>query len=191
MLPLDTARPGRSVWDDMDRGTFENHVMALSRAKSVPDSRIHLEANWPEQRNQDLLPFAIERQLADDFAFIAAYEYGVRYVTAAAIEPSSEPSSLTVRLAANEGIDDGVKYAFEKLFRTLERCATKGKYTIFVSYRSLWAIVADGQQSYRASNAHKKLSISSSSLTETGSLDGWGLYGSGGRRMSLALLGAR
>lgn len=126
-MPPDTAKPGGSVWDEMHRGTFESHVMALSRANAVPGSRIHREANWPEQGDRELLPFAVERQLADDFAFIAAYEYGVGYVTAAAIEPSSEPNSLTVRLAANEGIDDGVKYAFEKLFHTLERCATKGR----------------------------------------------------------------
>jgi hypothetical protein len=128
MQPPNTARLGRSVWDGVDRRKFESHVDAFSRTGFVPDSQVLLEEDWPKESNQDVLPFAIEKQLSDDFAFIAACEYGVGYVTVATVEPArSEPWCLTLRLAANEGICDRVKCAIDELFGILERCATKSK----------------------------------------------------------------
>ncbi|KAL1967136.1 hypothetical protein VTN77DRAFT_3427 [Rasamsonia byssochlamydoides] len=104
MLPPNTAKPGRSVWDRVGRETFERHTDALHRTKFVPDSQVLLEKDWPKQRNQDGLPFAVEKQLTDDFAFIAAYRYGARYVTAAAVEPGSinELLSILQRCARKE-----------------------------------------------------------------------------------------
>lgn len=128
MLPPNTALTGQSIWDRVGRETFEGHVDALHRTKYVPDSHVILEKDWPKPDDQDILPFAVERQLVDDFAFIAAREYGVGYVTAAAVEPARrKPWGLTVRLAANDGICNPVKDTIEELFSILERCARKGK----------------------------------------------------------------
>ena len=140
MLPPNTARPGRSVWDGVGRGTFEGHVDSFYHTGFVPDSRVLVKEDWPEQCNQTVLPFAIEKQLSDDLAFIAACEYGVGYMTVATVEPArGEPCGLTVRLAANKGICNRVKCAIEELFITLERCARKGRVTFFIS----WLLILD------------------------------------------------
>lgn len=70
------------------------------------------------------LPFEVERKLADGFAYIASYDVGVGFVTAAAIETSVEPPSLVVRLAANEGIRD---CAFDATAQILEELRTCGR----------------------------------------------------------------
>ncbi|KAF2804913.1 uncharacterized protein BDZ99DRAFT_543847 [Mytilinidion resinicola] len=125
MLPPNTSLPGRSIWDGLGRETFERHVHALSRTGTVPDPVVLKEEDWPKSSHWDILPFAVEKQLADDLAFIAACEYGVGYVTAATAAPATGEAGMTVRLAANEGVCDSVERAMQAVFRILERCAGK------------------------------------------------------------------
>ena len=127
-LPPNTATPGRSVWDGIGRKTFEKRVDALHQTRFLPQSWVLSEQDWPEKRSTDVFPFAIEKQLCDDLAFIAACEYGVRYVTVATLEPvNGGAGGLILRLAANEGIRDKVKDAVGKILRVLERCAQKSE----------------------------------------------------------------
>jgi hypothetical protein len=126
MLPPNTAQPGRSIWDGVDRRTFESSVDRLHSTKFVPVPQVLHETDWPKARELETLPFAIEKQLSDDIAFVSAYEYGVRYVAAAAVE-ISEQDGLLVRLAANEGVCDVVCDAWRCLFSVLERCAKKSQ----------------------------------------------------------------
>jgi len=129
MLSPNTAQPGRSVWNQVHRDAFENRLDSLQRTNLVPEPRVLREEDWPKPSRLDVLPFEIEKQLSDDIAFISAYEYGVPYVTAAAIEVS-EPNVLLVRLAANEGVCAIVVDALKRLFSTLERCAEKGQWSL-------------------------------------------------------------
>ena len=77
---------------------------AFSHTGFMSNSRVLQEEEWPREPNPGGFPFGIEKQLCDDFAFIAAFEYGVGYVTVATIEPaSSNTGSFLFRLAANEG----------------------------------------------------------------------------------------
>ncbi|KAL5398905.1 hypothetical protein PMIN03_012733 [Paraphaeosphaeria minitans] len=124
MLSPNTAQPGRSVWTQIDRETFENDLDSLHNTNFVLGPQTLQEEDWPRPRTTEVLPFAIEKQLADDLAFISAYDYGVRYVTAAAVE-ASECEGLLVRLAANEGICTTVVDALTRLLSTLGRCAKK------------------------------------------------------------------
>ncbi|KAL5379233.1 hypothetical protein PMIN02_010994 [Paraphaeosphaeria minitans] len=124
MLSPNTAQPGRSVWTQIDRETFENDLDSLHNTNFVLGPHTLQEEDWPRPRTSEILPFAIEKQLADDIAFVSAYDYGVRFVTAAAIE-ASECDGLIVRLAANEGVCATVVDALTRLFSTLERCAKK------------------------------------------------------------------
>ena len=133
MLQPNTSKSGRSIWDNIGRETFESHVDALSRTRFVPNARVLHEEDWPKETNSGGLPFRIERQLCDDFAFIAAFEYGVGYVTAATIELAAQQlGSFTLRLAANEGICGRAKSAIEELLSVLGRCARKGKRSLFM-----------------------------------------------------------
>ncbi|KAJ9628756.1 hypothetical protein H2203_002658 [Taxawa tesnikishii (nom. ined.)] len=122
--PETVGVPGNSIWTAAEKETFYRHADGMKMANCVPKSWIHKKAEWPKDMDEELLPFATERQLADDFAFIAAYQNGVRQVTTATVEVSKQ--GVTVRLAANEGVDKCVQVALRELFRILESCARKG-----------------------------------------------------------------
>jgi hypothetical protein len=125
MLSPDTAKPGQSVWDLVGRKAFESDLDGLHQTKYVPEPHILSQVDWPTPRKNEVLPFAIEKQLSDDVAFISAYDYGVRYVTAATVE-ADERDGLLVLLAANEGVGAVVTDAWARLSSTLEKCAKKG-----------------------------------------------------------------
>jgi hypothetical protein len=127
MLQPNTAQPGRSIWDKMDRCRFESELDRLHRTNFVPESQVLEMKDWPEPRATDCLPFGTEKQLADDIAFVSAYEYGVRYVTAATVE-ASEQDGIFIRLAANEGVCEKVRSAWEQLIPLLEGCSAKSRY---------------------------------------------------------------
>ncbi|PVH90281.1 hypothetical protein DM02DRAFT_678710 [Periconia macrospinosa] len=124
MLSPNTAPRGRSIWSQVDRKTFENGLDNLHNAKFITEPQTLREEDWPKPRKFEVLPFAIEKQLSDDIAFVSAYDYGVRYVTCAAIE-AGEREGLLIRLAANEGVCVLVVGAWTRLISTLERCAKK------------------------------------------------------------------
>lgn len=125
MLPPKTANPGESVWDVVGRVQFDDDVSALMRHNqatgtiknySLDELRLH-----SGQSDLISLPIDIECQLADDIAFVAAFEEGVRTVTAATVE--TLPDGLRVVLAANEGVQSQVIDAFKDVFDLLKACA--------------------------------------------------------------------
>lgn len=124
MLQPNTAQPGQSIWDNLGRHRFESEVDALHHTRFIPEAQVLEKKDWPEPRRTDCLSFETEKQLADDIAFISAFEYGVRYVTAATVE-TSERDGLLICLAANEGVCDEACSAWEKLMPPLKRCAAK------------------------------------------------------------------
>lgn len=125
-LEPDTAPNDRSVWQDINRKVLERTSLALFKKQHVAGRRIY---TMPFQRAYDpsyLLPLDVEMGLADDFAFIAACEPQVGFVTAVAIEQRTNEPSLLVKLAANEGISVSVKEKFNELFEVLRQHARRG-----------------------------------------------------------------
>lgn len=117
----------KSIWDRVGQRTFEDSIDLLHSTKFIPEPRVLREENWPEDGGTDFLPFAIERQLSDDIAFVSAYEYGVAFVTAAVVEARGT-EGLLIRIAANEGVCTVVENAWKKLIPILEGCAKKGQW---------------------------------------------------------------
>ncbi|KAI9881003.1 MAG: hypothetical protein M1830_009497 [Pleopsidium flavum] len=129
MQPVDTARKGASVWDGVSQKTFRDNVNKLTRLpNSVPkDPRVYTKEDWLGRGNQEesrTFPFEVERQLADDLAFIAASEEGGRRVSAVTIE-EDKGAGLIVRLAANKGAPEAVSASLEKIFAVLQQCANE------------------------------------------------------------------
>lgn len=116
-----------SVWATVSRRDFEGNVDVLSNKKVVlrpidytsDDQTANGDAHSP-------LPIDIERKLADDFAYISAYDVGVHPVTAATIEYSPERSGITVRLAANNGVEDHVRKNITDILVALKECTNRG-----------------------------------------------------------------
>ncbi|OAL44806.1 hypothetical protein IQ07DRAFT_238069 [Pyrenochaeta sp. DS3sAY3a] len=121
-----TARADRSIWRIVPRSHFETHIDCLHGKAVVPEAQVLKKEDWPKDRSEYLFTFEIEKQIADDFAFIAAYEYGVQYVTAATVvSPCHDSTGMVIRMAANEGISGHVCSAIRRLLDALERCAAK------------------------------------------------------------------
>ncbi len=136
-LPADTAPILDSVWRYLPRDDFRKNLVALQRVSNeVPgDPAVHLRNNWSEPRiryddQNYVLPFSIEQRLADDFAFLAAAEEGVKAVSAVGLEQDVEHHGMTIRLAANDTIPPDVPKIFSIMFDLLVKCAGKSWYSM-------------------------------------------------------------
>jgi hypothetical protein len=126
MLDPDTSPSSRSIWRELDRGQFEENTDELEALKYRATPWAQAPSDWPEDDDRYLLPYAVERQLADDFAYLSACEPKVVTVTAATVEIHDNPCGITIRLAGNKGIRSYVQDALDSILRNLEQCARQG-----------------------------------------------------------------
>lgn len=127
MLDPDTSTPTKSIWGAIDRDEFERNADELESLKYRAAPWAQARSEWPEDDKRYLIPYAVERQLADDFAYISACEPKVVTVTAATVEAYENPSGITIRLAGNKGIREYVQGALNEILRNVEQCARKGR----------------------------------------------------------------
>jgi hypothetical protein len=117
-----------SIWTDVSQKSFEKNIDALSRTRRVLEPVTISATQIPSISKRNKIPVELEAQLeaqlVDDFAFLAAYDYGVKYVTAVCLEESS-PRGFTLRLAANWGVHKLVQSTFSDILSFLSLCATK------------------------------------------------------------------
>ena len=124
-LDPDTAPEDRSIWQNIDRVTFERQTEALSMKDHVAGPRSYAQASAPNDDSL-ALPLELERSLADDLAFIAACQPHVDFVSAVAIEQDLSKPAFVVKLAVNEGVSLGVQEQFDEIFAVLRSHARKG-----------------------------------------------------------------
>lgn len=125
-LDPDTAPADRSIWTTVKRATLERHTQVLFTKKHVAGRQLYIEPIPAQSSLAYPLSFELEKSLADDFAFIAASKPQVDAVSAATVEQNEAQPFITLRLAANEGIQPDVKTTFDALFQTLRKYARKG-----------------------------------------------------------------
>lgn len=129
ILPVQTASAKQSIWHGQGLANFRKHVVALQRVSNkIPaDPQEHSANLWISQTStteaRNVLPFDVEQRIADDLAFIAAAEEGVKAISAVALEAHVSGHGLIVRLAANQVIPNTVPGAFGHIFELLSRCA--------------------------------------------------------------------
>lgn len=80
-----------------------------------------------DQMSSSTIPLNTEFQLAQDFAFVAAYKEGADAVSAVSITPHKTERGIAVNIAANAGVDPFLRMSFKGITGVLERCARKGK----------------------------------------------------------------
>ena len=136
LLPVQTASAKQSIWWDVKLDPFRRHVIALQQASNkVPsDPQDYSARSWLARRTNAselnyVLSIDAEQRLADDLAFIAAAEEGVKTISAVTLEQDVEGVDLTVRLTANETIPKLVPSTFKNLFEQLAKCASKSAYS--------------------------------------------------------------
>ena len=111
MLQVNGTTSSRSIWTGVSQESFEKNIDALSRTRYVLEPVAESASQILSGPDQNRIPVELEAILVDNFAFLAAYDYGVKHVTAACLEESS-PRGFTLRLAANEGVHELVQSAF-------------------------------------------------------------------------------
>jgi hypothetical protein len=132
MLHPDTAPPDKSVWTGVDQPAFIARAKFLESQNVVGDlstSVASADADSEDVKVQDpryLLPLAAEQRLADDLAFLAAYEPGAGYVSATTVEAFDGEPRIRVCLAANRGVADAAGGEIRRFLGLMEWCARKG-----------------------------------------------------------------
>ncbi|KAK1047837.1 hypothetical protein LTR74_017675, partial [Friedmanniomyces endolithicus] len=124
-LDPDTASKDRSIWKAIDRAALERQTQALFAKQHVTGHRSDVEPSDLEHDRSYPLPFEVEKSLADDFAFIAASQPQVDFVSAVAVEQSKGKHSFVMRLAANQGVSPDVEEKFDEMFELLRKHARK------------------------------------------------------------------
>ncbi|OSS48723.1 hypothetical protein B5807_07101 [Epicoccum nigrum] len=123
-LDCRTADPDSSIWVDPPEDTFRRHLVQLEECtNAVPvDPQVFPLRQCSNVSSIHTLPLAIEQQLADDLAFLAAIEEGAQSVAAVCLEEHSE--GLTIRFAALDLVLSGeVKNALERIIHVMSLSA--------------------------------------------------------------------
>jgi hypothetical protein len=124
-LQTRTANPENSIWRHLPEDAFRQHLVDLEKITNAvpvepqifPLDRYNLEA-----KDGYTLPWSVEQQLADDFAFLAAIEEGAQSVAAVCLEERLKPAGLTVRFAALDlSLNDNIKDALRAITSTLSK----------------------------------------------------------------------
>ena len=133
-LPLRTASRKNSIWRELPENRLRRDMVTLEQASNaVPeDARVHSLQSWetqttPQEQSNRTLTLVVEQRLADDLAFVAAAEEGVRAVSAAAIEERLDSTGLMIILTANETVAPNVLDAFRVMTQILGNCATRSR----------------------------------------------------------------
>ena len=117
-------------WRDVDQAHLLQRIILLKLLNHTPErpSAIDMSERAAEtdRLSKRVLSLEREKQLAESFAFLAATTDDPRKIVAACVEEGEEGSSLTVRLAVNNGDLDVVRERFKKMANSLERVARAG-----------------------------------------------------------------
>ena len=146
LLPVQTNSAKQSIWRRTSLDTFRAHVVELQNASNrVPsDPEDNSARLWLAQRTNAVnsvrsLPFEVEQRVADDLAFIAAAEEGVKSVSAVTLEQHVGEAGVTIRLAANKTIPKDVPGIFRQLFDLMSQCATDR--SPYPSIGTMWILI--------------------------------------------------
>jgi hypothetical protein len=133
-----TAEPDKSIWLFLNEDKFRQHLVNLEeRTNAVPIApQIFDASEWIlgspyASSSLHTLPFDVEQQLADDFAYLAAVEEGAQSVAAVCIEEHPREPRLTLRFAAlDTSLNDAIKAALREISTVLAKLSTESSASI-------------------------------------------------------------
>ncbi|KAJ4516565.1 hypothetical protein HRR83_001899 [Exophiala dermatitidis] len=120
-----TASRTMSIWSPLGEAQFQRSISTLWKAtRGRPKDPQCYSLALQKTPDDGLLPVALEVQITNGIAFIAAAKKGVEFVSAVAIETPRNPSDgLRLNLAANEDVSQAVKDCLDEII-TSERTLT-------------------------------------------------------------------
>ncbi|KAL2837359.1 hypothetical protein BJY01DRAFT_221099 [Aspergillus pseudoustus] len=120
LRPVQTALPSDTIWSGVAEDDFRYHLVTLQKQTNAVPMDVLTAEDINDQQHCILpgpfLPLKIEKQFADDFAYIAAVTEGAQSVAAVCLEQHLEPPSLAsdfptlvITVAGMDVIDENVK----------------------------------------------------------------------------------
>ena len=131
MLHVQTAAKDHSVWRGLGEKTFMGNVESLvtPTGKVAGSVQIYKDRGLStgNDRGSDyVLPFGAERQLANDFAFVAAAEASAKAVSAITITENVGGKGMIIRIAVNQTISPNVNNALRVMCHKLQQRSQGG-----------------------------------------------------------------
>lgn len=131
-LPVRNATEKSSIWRNLSEDKLRKRMVALEQASQghPEDAKAHSVREWRQSNMCEVgtarsLSLSTEQRLADDLAFICAWEGSVKEVSAVAIEELTGTPGLIFRLAVNDVINTKVLDTLKKMLLSLELCARR------------------------------------------------------------------
>ncbi|SMQ49303.1 unnamed protein product [Zymoseptoria tritici ST99CH_3D7] len=121
---VQTSTNDATIWSDISQNDFRENLVKLERrTNAVPMDVLIAPVIHDSFTETDVLPPSVERQVADDLAYIAAVTEGAQSVAAVCLEQHIG-SKLLVRVAGMDVMDARIRETLEKTARLLEHAAT-------------------------------------------------------------------
>jgi hypothetical protein len=118
-----------SIWDGVNRDAMYQNLRSLTlNGKYQHESKltgISLHESSVDHGESYVLSPQDERQLADDFAFLACVTKEPRAVSAAAVHTVLTPPHIVITIAANEGIHTSVGEKLREILEALRHRANR------------------------------------------------------------------
>ncbi|EME80712.1 uncharacterized protein MYCFIDRAFT_204045 [Pseudocercospora fijiensis CIRAD86] len=127
---VDTAKPPATIWSRVCQDDFRNNLVALEKkTNAVPVDVLSVSVGDTEDHSSHgaALPLAVEKQVADDLAYLAAVTEGAQSVAAVCLEQhiSNGPaSSLVCRVAGMDVVDMSVRLMLDKICEILQHVSS-------------------------------------------------------------------
>ncbi|KAL4995252.1 hypothetical protein BDV10DRAFT_175219 [Aspergillus recurvatus] len=126
--PVQTAVPPDTIWLRITEDDFREHLVTLEKqTNAVPLDVLTAEGDDEQHGSSSLfLPLKMEKQVADDFAYIAAVTEGAQSVAAVCLEQRISASlalnlpTLVIRVAGMDVIDENVKEMLQAVVAELQ-----------------------------------------------------------------------
>lgn len=125
-LPHSASLTLDTVWTSVSEDQFVRAVQRVREDFAQVEARIHDQKSGRACSGNDVLPYNVEYQLAQDIAFLAAREEGVHTVSAATVETITTNEGIRFTVASNSGVGPLARDGLLGIGKILERCARKG-----------------------------------------------------------------
>ncbi|KAL4965228.1 nucleic acid/nucleotide deaminase domain-containing protein [Aspergillus stella-maris] len=149
---IQTASPCKTIWSHVSQDAFRQHLVTLEKQTNAvpmdvlqstkPEDECKGDGNENYKKNDAFLPLKVEKQFADDFAYIAAVTEGAQSVAAVCLEQyidtSNCPYTLIIRVAGMDAIDENVRALLQTVVTQLQ-CPAQEPNSTETIFRSIIA----------------------------------------------------
>ncbi|KXS99867.1 hypothetical protein AC578_4493 [Pseudocercospora eumusae] len=127
---VNTAKSPSTIWSRISQNEFRQNVVSLEeKTNAVPVDvfTVNLSDAKDTLSHGGALPLAVEKQTADDLAYLAAVTEGAQSVAAVCLEqhsPGCSTSSLVIKIAGMDVVDESVRLMLGEICEILQHVSS-------------------------------------------------------------------